>query len=85
MADIVDNCRKALDTVDPVPYFIGYGESVWAAMSEYLTATATAAAAPVIEKYSSVLAAVDLCTAGTTFQVMQSIRLDLGYGPQVHP
>ena len=54
-------------------------------MKDYLDATATAAAAPVIEKYSRVLAAADVFTPGTTFQVIQSIRLDLGYGSQVHP
>ncbi len=40
---------------------------------------------PVIEKYTGVLAAADVFTASTTFHVMQSIRLDLGYGSQVHP
>jgi glyoxylase-like metal-dependent hydrolase (beta-lactamase superfamily II) len=83
MADIVDSSRKALDTVDPAPYFVEHGESLWAAMSEYLSATTAAAAAPVIAKYSAVLAGADLCTASTTFQVMQSIRLDLGYGPHI--
>ena len=29
--------------------------------------------------------AADVFTASTTFQVMQSIRLDLGYGSRVHP
>ncbi len=85
IADIVESSRKALDTVDPGPYFLQHGDNVWGAVSEYLTATAAAAAAPVIEKYSAVLAAADLCTTSTTFQVMQSIRLDLGYGPQIHP
>ena len=31
-----------------------------------------------------VLAAADVFTESTTFQVMQSIRLDLGHGAQVH-
>jgi glyoxylase-like metal-dependent hydrolase (beta-lactamase superfamily II) len=84
MADIVDSSRKALDTLDPEPYFVDRGDSAWTAMSEYLTEATAVAAAPVIAKYSSVLAAADLCTAGTTFQVIQSIRLDLGYGPQLH-
>ena len=44
-----------------------------------------AAAAPVIEKYTGVLAAADVFTESTTFWVMESIRLDLGYGSQVHP
>jgi hypothetical protein len=43
------------------------------------------AAAPVIEKYAGTLAAADVFTASTTFMVMQSIRLDLGYGSWVHP
>ena len=37
------------------------------------------------EKYTGVLAATDVFTASTTFHVMQSIRLELGYGSQVHP
>jgi len=43
------------------------------------------AAAPVIEKYTGVLAAADVFTESTTFQVLQSIRLDLGHGSWVHP
>jgi hypothetical protein len=31
------------------------------------------------------MAALDVFTAGTAFWVMQSIRLDLGYGSYVHP
>ena len=41
--------------------------------------------APVIEKYTGVIAAADVFTESTTFQVMQSIRLDLGYGSKVNP
>jgi len=85
MADIADSSRKALDTVDAAPYFLEYGANTCAAMRGYLDAITTAAAAPVIEKYTGVLAAADVFTASTTFHVMQSIRLDLGYGSQVHP
>ena len=53
-------------------------------MNEYLIATTAAAAAPVIEKYSGVLAAAEVFTVGTTFQVMQSIRLDSGYASRIH-
>ena len=49
------------------------------------TQVTAAAAAPVIEKYTGVLAAADVFTASTTFWVMESIRLDLGFGSQVHP
>jgi hypothetical protein len=85
MADIAENSRKALDTVDPTSYFVKYGENSWAALRGYLDAITAAAAEPVIEKYTGTLAAADVFTASTTFHVMQSIRLDLGYGSQVHP
>jgi glyoxylase-like metal-dependent hydrolase (beta-lactamase superfamily II) len=84
MADIADHSRKALDTVDPTPYFVKYGDNSWAAVRGYLDAVTAAAAEPVIEKYTGVLAAADVFTASTTFHVMQSLRLDLGYGSQVH-
>ena len=51
----------------------------------YLDECADAAAAPVIAKYTGVLAAADVFTASTTFWVMESVRLDLGFGSQVHP
>ena len=85
MTDIANSSRNALDTVDPAPYFATHGENAWAGVRGYLDAITAAAAAPVIEKYSGVLAGADIFTPITTFQVMQSIRLDLGYGLQVHP
>jgi len=85
MADITDSSRKALDTVDPTPYLVKYGENSWAAVRGYLDAVTAAAATPVIEQYTGVLAAADVFTASTTFQIMQSIRLDLGYDSRVHP
>jgi len=85
MDDIATASRSALDTVDPTPYFVKYGENTWAAVRGYLDAVTAATAAPVIEKYTGVLAAADVFTASTAFHVMQSIRLDLGYGSQVHP
>ena len=85
MVDIAASSRTALDTVDPEPYFVRYGANAWAAMRGYLDAVTAVAATPVIEKYTGVLAAADVFTISTTFHVMQSIRLDLGYGSQVHP
>jgi glyoxylase-like metal-dependent hydrolase (beta-lactamase superfamily II) len=85
MADIDASVRKALTTVDPTPFFMKYGENVWAGVKGYLDACADAAAAPVIEKYTGVLAAADVFTASTAFWVMESIRLDLGFASQVHP
>jgi glyoxylase-like metal-dependent hydrolase (beta-lactamase superfamily II) len=85
MADIAEHSRKALDDVDPAPYLLQYGANTSAAVRDYLDAITTAAATPVIEKYTGVLGAADVFTPSTTFQVMQSIRLDLGYGSRVHP
>ena len=85
MADIAASSRTALETVDPVPYFVKYGANTWAAVRGYLDAVTAAAATPVIDKYTGLLAAADVFTASTTFHVMQSIRLALGYGSHVHP
>ena len=85
MADIAESSRKALDTVDYTPYFAKYPDNPWAAFRGGLEETVATAAAPVIEKYTGVLAAADVFTESTTFQVLQSIRLDLGYGSWVHP
>ena len=85
MADISESSKKAIDTVDPTPYFQKYGENMWAAVKGYLDEVTTPAAAPVIEKYTGLLAAADVFTESTTFWVMESIRLDHGYGSWVHP
>jgi hypothetical protein len=85
MTDIAASVRTALGTVDPTPYFQKYGENVWAGVKGYLDAVTNAAAAPVIAKYTGVLAAADVFTPSTTFWVMESIRLDLGYASYVHP
>ena len=60
-------------------------ENTWAAVRGYLDAVNGRRRGAVIEKYTGVLAAADVFTVSTTFHVMQSIRLDLGYGSQVHP
>jgi glyoxylase-like metal-dependent hydrolase (beta-lactamase superfamily II) len=85
MADIAESSRKAIDTVDYTPYFARYPDNPWAAFRGGLEETVATAAAPVIEKYTGVLAAADVFTESVTFQVLQSIRLDLGYGSWVHP
>jgi hypothetical protein len=85
MADIAERSRQALDSADLTPYVEKYGENLWAAFKGGLDEMVATAAAPVIEKYTGVLAAADVFTESTTFQVLQSIRLDLGYGSWVHP
>ena len=85
MADIAESSRNAIDSADLTRYFEKYGENVWAAFRGGLDEMVATAAAPVIEKYTGVLAAADVFTESTTFQVLQSIRLDVGYGSWVHP
>jgi glyoxylase-like metal-dependent hydrolase (beta-lactamase superfamily II) len=87
IADIVDSAYAALASVDPTPYFSKYGANAWAGVNGYLDAVTAQAAAPVIAKYTGVLAAADVpaFTTTTTFSILQSIRLDLGTGSQVHP
>jgi len=85
MADVDASIRTTLATLDPTPFFVKYGANGWAATRGYLDAVADTAAVPVIEKYTGVLAAADVFTASTAFQVMQSIRLDLGAALFVHP
>ena len=84
IADIADSSRKALETVDPTPYFVKYEQTTWVAARGYLDAITTVAAAPVIDKYTGVLAAADMFTGSITSHVVQSMRVDLGYGSQVH-
>jgi len=85
IADIEASAQEALASVNPVPYFMKYGENAWAGVKGYLDEVTERTAAPVIAKYTGVLAAADVYTPSTAFQVMQSIRLDLGYGSWVHP
>ena len=69
----------------PNPYFAKYGNNLWAASQQYLAAVVAYASGPVIKKYLGVLAAADVYTASTTFAILESVRLDLGVGSQVHP
>jgi NAD(P)-dependent dehydrogenase (short-subunit alcohol dehydrogenase family) len=82
--DLIDGAKKSLTAVDPTPFFAKYGNNSWAAVSTYQAAQVDYAAAPVIKKYTGVLAATDVYTASTTFILLESIRLDLGIGSQVH-
>jgi len=85
LTDIVDGVKGALAAVDPTPFFTRYGNNTWAAVKAYQDAQLEYAAAPVIRKYTGVLAAADVYTASTAFVILESIRLDLGIGSQIHP
>jgi glyoxylase-like metal-dependent hydrolase (beta-lactamase superfamily II) len=83
--DLIDGVKKALVAVDPTPFFAKYGNNAWAGVKTYQDAQVDYAAAPVIKKYTGVLAAADVYTASTAFVILESIRLDLGVGSQIHP
>ena len=87
IADIEASSREALASVDPVPYYVAGGENFWAGVKGHLNAVTERAAAPVIAKYTGVLAAADIAefTTTTTFQIMQSLRLDRGPSGPIHP
>jgi hypothetical protein len=88
IADIEASSQEAPAAVNPVPYYVHYGENVWAGVKAHLEAVTERAAAPIIAKYSTgVLAAADIevFTRTTTFQIMQSLRLDSGPSGPVHP
>jgi glyoxylase-like metal-dependent hydrolase (beta-lactamase superfamily II) len=87
IADIEASAREALESVNPVPYYMHYGENAWAGVRAHLNAVTERAAAPIIAKYTGVLAAADVAelTMTTTFSIMQSLRLDKGPSGPVHP
>ena len=87
MADIEASARDALASVNPVPFYVAAGENFWAGVKGHLDAVTERAAAPIVAKYTGVLAAADVeeLTYTTTFQVMQSLRLDSGPSGPVHP
>ena len=87
IADIEASSREALQTVNPVPYYVHYGVNAWAGVKAHLDEVTERAAAPVIAKYTGVLAAADIevFTRTTTFAIMQSLRLDKGHSGPVHP
>ena len=85
VTDLLDNIKTALGAVDPAPFFTKYGNNSWAAVKTFQDAQVAAATAPVIAKYTGVLAAADVYTPSTAFHLLESIRLDDGFGSQVHP
>ena len=85
--DFITSVQTALATTDPTPYFAKYGQNAWAGVHGYLHTVTEAATTPVVKKYTGVLASADVreLTYTTAFMIMQSMRLDLGAGSQIHP
>jgi glyoxylase-like metal-dependent hydrolase (beta-lactamase superfamily II) len=84
-ADMAESARTALASVDPTPFFMRYGANVWAAVKTYIDTVTEQAAAPIVQKYTGVLAAADVFTASSALALIESMRLDLGAGIQIHP
>jgi hypothetical protein len=88
IAGIETSAKQALATVDPVPFYLHYGQNAWAGVKAHLGTVTERAAAPIIAKYTGVLAAADIeifTTTTTTFQIMHALRLDSGPSGPVHP
>jgi hypothetical protein len=60
IADIEASAREALASVDPTPFYVRYGENVRAGVKAHLDTVTDRAAAPIIAKYTGVLAAADI-------------------------
>jgi hypothetical protein len=82
MHERTSSAREALASVDPVPFYVRYGENAWAGVKAHLDTVTERAAAPVIAKYTGVPAGPDIgaLTMTTTFTIMQSLRLDTRIG-----
>ena len=82
IADIEASAAEALAAVDPLPFYIAAGENFWAGVKAHLDTVTERAAAPIVAKYTGVLASADIevFTWTTTFAIMQSLRLDRGLG-----
>jgi glyoxylase-like metal-dependent hydrolase (beta-lactamase superfamily II) len=87
IADIEASAKEALADVDPMPFYMHYADNFWAGVKAHLDTVTEQAAAPIIAKYTGVLAAADIeiFTRTTTFAIMQSLRLDSGPSGPVHP
>ena len=80
MNDLDASTRAALASVDPTPFFAKYGSqgNAWAIFKTYLAAVAEASAAPVVAKYTGVLAAADVYTIDNAWTLVESLRIDAG-------
>jgi glyoxylase-like metal-dependent hydrolase (beta-lactamase superfamily II) len=87
VGEIVDNLREVFTTFDPTEYYQKYWPNMWASVSEHLDEVARRACAPLAAKYAGRIAAADIDSfvVSTAVWILESLRLDLGLGIQVHP
>ena len=83
----VDEIAAAIGVSKTVTHLVRYGENVWAGVKAHLDTVTERAAAPIIAKYTGVLAAADIevFTRTATFTILQSMRLDLRPSSPLHP
>jgi glyoxylase-like metal-dependent hydrolase (beta-lactamase superfamily II) len=87
VGEIVDNLREVFTTFDPTVYYQSYWPNMWAAVSGHLDEVVRRACAPLAAKYVGRIAAADIDSfvTSTAVWILESMRLDLGLGIQVHP
>lgn len=87
ISEIVDNLTEIFTTFDPTVYYQSYWPNMWASVSEHLDEVARRACAPLAAKYAGRIAGVDIDSfvISTALWILESLRLDLGLGIQVHP
>jgi len=77
VADLTTSIKAALASVDPTPFF-SFAPNAWAIFKGYLDAVSMQAAAPIIAKYTGVLAAADVYTFLNAASMLDSLRIDTG-------
>ncbi|MEU8355444.1 MBL fold metallo-hydrolase [Nonomuraea sp. NPDC048882] len=78
--DLSSSTRATIGKLDPTPFFAKYGPTgnAWAVFRSYLDAAAAQAAAPVVAKYSGLLAGADVFTTSNAAALVNSARIDQG-------
>jgi glyoxylase-like metal-dependent hydrolase (beta-lactamase superfamily II) len=86
VGDLVDSIKQVFTTFDPTVYYQSYWPNMWASVSEHLDEVCRRAIRPVMAKYTGKIAAADdeSFVMSTAVWILESLRLDLGLGIQVH-
>jgi hypothetical protein len=87
IGEIVDNLIQIFTTFDPTLYYQHYWPNMWASVAEHLDEVVRRACEPLAAKYADRIAAIDIDSfvRSTAVWILESLRLDLGLGTQVHP
>jgi hypothetical protein len=77
--------RTACQIIERQEVIVVGSQAILGSFGEDPTRSAMRRPPPVVEKYTGVLGAADVFTPDVAFWLMESIRLNRGYGLQVHP